>query len=213
METGITHDLEKKWARRALWLVELTITYNIAEACFSLWIGAKASSIALTGFGVDSLIEISAAVLLLWRLIHEVTAIDERKLEERENLVRKLVGYTFIALSAYIIVESCFDLLYHNPPQTTLPGIVITLLSAIIMPALALGKIRAAKEIQSESLRLEAKESIACSVLSVIVLLGLSANAAFGWWWADPVGALLMLPWLLREGFEGIRGESCCCHE
>src|SRR5690606_23713430 len=113
-------------------------------------------------------------------------------------------------LALYVVYQSASDLWFQRIPGESLIGIVLAVLSIIIMPALAWWKIKAAKHIQSKALELEAKETIACSYLSFVLLAGLSLNALLGWWWADPVAALLMVPWLVKEGMEGIKGEECC---
>lgn len=198
------------WPKIALGLVILTILYNIAEAVLAISFGLEAESISLVGFGFDSIIEVSAAGVMLWRLTQEFAHVSECQLEAREKFVRRFVGATFILLAAYILYQSATDLWFQTKPSESIIGIILAILSLIIMPLLAWGKMKAADHIGSEALRLEAKETIACSLLSLILLLGLSLNALFGWWWADPVAALTMVPWLIKEGREGLRGESCC---
>lgn len=203
----------RRWLKIALVLVIVTILYNTAEGVIAICSGVYAKSIALEGFGVDSLIEVSAAGLFLWRLLKEINGDDPEAIEEREQFTRKFIGWTFIALSLYIAIEAGYDIWFQKAPERSLMGIVVASLSVMVMPLLAYGKIKAAKHIGSEALRLEAKESIACGFLSLFVLIGLIANAFLAWWWADPIAALLMTPWLIREGTEAIKGESCCgCH-
>ena len=123
--------------------------------------------------------------------------------------MHRVVGGTFLALAAYVTVQSVSALWQQEAPRESWIGIALASASLVIMPLVAWGKLRAAREIGSAALRAEAKETLACSYLSFALLLGLVANAAAGWWWADPVAALAMVPWLVREGLEGLRGESC----
>lgn len=199
-----------KWLKIAFLLVGFTIFYNVAEAGVAVWAGEKAESIALVGFGFDSLIEVSAAAMMLWRLVEQVRHHSDEAVEQAEANVHRFVGVTFILLAAYITFDSSLTLWHQERPHSSFLGIVLATLSFIIMPLLSWGKMKAAQEINSPALRSEAKETIACSILSLILLIGLAANAAFGWWWADPVAALVMLPWLIREGIAGLKGEGCC---
>lgn len=199
----------RNWARIGLWLVITTMAYNIVEAVIALWAGTTAESIALFGFGLDSVIETAAASVLLWRLSQEVRGADEATLKKSEHRVHRFVGGTFIALALYVSIQSGRTLWLHEVPQESLVGIILASVSLLIMPLVSWGKLRAAKEIKSAALRAEAKETLACSYLSFVLLLGLLANATLGWWWADPVAALLMVPWLIKEGLEGLRGECC----
>lgn len=196
-------------ARLALWLVVSTLAYNIIEAVIALWSGTEAESIALFGFGLDSVIECAASVVLLWRLRVETAGADREAIETSERRVRRFVGWTFIALSVYVTVQAGRTLLLRAAPEKSVVGIVLAAASLLIMPLLAWAKIRAAVRIGSRALEAEAKETLACAILSLTLLVGLAANEWLGWWWADPVAALLMVPWLIKEGREGIRGEEC----
>jgi divalent metal cation (Fe/Co/Zn/Cd) transporter len=199
-----------RWLRIGLRLVVATMAYNILEACIALGSGIAAESIALVGFGLDSVIETLAAGVLLWRLRLEARQVHSEIIEQAEQRVHRFVGMTFLALALYVLGQAGWILWQHQPPQESLIGILLAIVSLIIMPLVAIGKLRAAKEIQSNALRAEAKETIACSYLSFTLLFGLLANAIAGWWWADPVAALCMVPWLVKEGIEGITGEECC---
>ncbi len=203
----ITHG---KWLKIAFALVIMTIAYNIAEALVAVFTGYSAESIALVGFGFDSLLEVSAAILMLWRLIEQMRHNNDEAIEHAETAVHRFVGVTFLLLAGYIAFDSITILWHQIRPETTIIGIILAALSLLIMPLLAWVKMRAAKEINSSALRAEAKETVACSILSLILLVGLGLNAALGWWWADPVTALVMVPWLVKEGLAGIRGQSCC---
>jgi divalent metal cation (Fe/Co/Zn/Cd) transporter len=199
----------RDWTRIALALVLVTVAYNLVEAALALWSGFRAASVVLVGFGLDSMIECAAAGVLLWRLRLEWRGVDERALERAERRVHRFVGATFFALAAYVVGQAAWTLTVGAAPSESLLGIVLAVASLIVMPLVAWGKLRAAREIRSDALRAEAKETLACSYLSLTLLLGLGANAVWGWWWADPIAALAMVPWLVQEGREGIRGESC----
>ena len=198
------------WLRRALLLVGITMLYNLIEAIVALWSGGKADSIALVGFGLDSVIEMAAASVLLWRLAVEARGTDAATIERTEQRVLRFVGATFLLLALYVSAQAAWTLWRQLPPEETLVGIVLASASLVVMPLVSWGKLRAARQLGSAALRAEAKETLACSYLSLALLLGLGANAALDWWWADPIAALLMVPWLVKEGREGLRGEACC---
>ena len=204
--------LTRDWARIGLWLVATTMAYNVAEGAIALWAGVHAGSIALVGFGLDSYIECAAAAALLWRLTLEARSAHPEAVERSEQRVHRFVGATFIALAVYVLGQAGWTLWTHQAPEESLVGIILAIVSLVIMPLVAWGKLHAAKTVNSAALRSEAKETLACSYLSFTLLLGLVANAAAGWWWADPIAALLMVPWLVKEGIEGLRGEHCCEH-
>jgi len=199
---------QARWIRIGLWLVIATMVYNGVEAGLALWAGLQASSVALVGFGLDSIIELAAASVMLWRLSLETRGADPERIEEGERKVQRFVGATFMALALYVVGQAGWTLWTSAAPEESHVGIALAAASLLIMPLVAWGKLRAAREIGSKSLRAEAKETLACSYLSFALLLGLLANALAGWWWADPVAALLMVPWLVKEGLEGIRGED-----
>jgi divalent metal cation (Fe/Co/Zn/Cd) transporter len=197
----------KKWRRRGLQLVAATMAYNSVEAVVAILSGVAAGSIALVGFGLDSVIELAAAWVLFWRLRLETAGADPEVVEHAERRVHRFVGWTFILLAVYVSGQALWILWQRRVPEESLIGIVLAAASLVIMPLIAWGKLRAAAVISSGALRAEARETLACAYLSFTLLLGLVANAAAGWWWADPVAALLMVPWLVHEGLEGIRGE------
>jgi divalent metal cation (Fe/Co/Zn/Cd) transporter len=202
----------RDWTRMGLWLVAATMAYNVAEGAIALWAGAHAGSIALVGFGLDSYIECAAAAALLWRLTVEARGAHPEAVETSEQRVHRFVGATFVALALYVLAQAGWTLWTRDAPGESVVGIILAAASLVIMPLVAWGKLQVARAIYSAALRAEAKETLACSYLSFALLLGLVANAAAGWWWADPVAALLMVPWLVKEGIEGLRGEECCEH-
>ncbi len=198
------------WTVVASWLVGTTMAYNTVEAVIAIWSGVVADSVALVGFGFDSVIEASASGLLLWRLAVESGGADREVVERAERRVHYFVGMTFIALAFYVMAQATWVLLENEPPRESVVGIVLAIVSLIIMPFVAWGKIHASRKIQSPALLREAKETLACSYLSFALLIGLLGNALAGWWWADPVAAMAMVPWLFKEGVEGLRGEDAC---
>ena len=200
-----------RWGRIGRRLVAATAAYNVVEAVVALWAGAEAESIALLGFGFDSVIEFSAAMALFWRLRVEARGMPAEAVERAERRVGRFVGVTFLLLALYVLAEAALTLWRREPPSETLVGIALATASLAIMPGLAWGKLRAAARVGSAALRAEAKETLACAYLSFALLVGLGANALAGWWWADPAAALLMVPWLVREGIEGLQGEGCAC--
>lgn len=193
----------RDWTRIALALVVATVVYNLVEAGLALWSGIAARSVVLVGFGLDSVIECAAAGVLLWRLRLEWQGVDPEELESAERRVHRFVGVTFFALAAYVVGQAGWTLFGGQAPAESVLGIALALASLVVMPLVAWGKLRAAREIGSAALRAEAKETLACSYLSLTLLIGLGANALWGLWWADPVAALAMVPWLIREGREG----------
>jgi len=199
-----------RWLRRGLWLVAGTMVYNAVEAVVALWAGLAASSVALVGFGLDSVIELAAAAVVLWRMAIEARGADPARVTRAENRVRRFVGVTFFVLAAYVLIQSAWIIWTENPPDESTVGIVLAIVSLVIMPLIAVGKFKVARVVGSRALRAEAKETLACSYLSACLFLGLVANAAAGWWWADPVAAILMVPWLVKEGLEGFEDEPCC---
>jgi divalent metal cation (Fe/Co/Zn/Cd) transporter len=184
-----------------------TLGWNTAEAFVAVGAGVVAGSIALFGFGVDSLIESVSGGILLWRL--QAHHSDER----RERLALRLVGASFFLLAAYVAFDAAKSLLQHEPPHTSLVGIILSAVSLVVMPLLARAKRRVALRLASRALEADSRQTSLCAYLSAILLGGLVLNAFFGWWWADPVAALLMVPIIAREGVEAFRGEACAdCH-
>jgi divalent metal cation (Fe/Co/Zn/Cd) transporter len=198
----------RRYARWALLLVAGTLIYNVIEAGLAIWAGTEAGSIALLGFGLDSLIEIAAAAVLLWRLLVEIRGKETNSIERAERRAHRFIGATFLALAIYVLIQSIITLSSGDRPQESLLGIVLAAGSLIIMPFVSWGKFRVAAKLGSGALRAEAKETLACAYLSFALLVGLLLNAILGWWWADPVVALVMVPWLTWEGIEGVRGEG-----
>lgn len=192
----------------AIGLEYFTIAYNILEGVVSVVLGGLASSVALIGFGLDSFVESFSGLVVLLRFRCE--AQGQRDNTTLDSRALRYVGWSFFLLSTYIAVESIRKLWFQEPPDPSPLGIALAAVSLIVMPVLACKKYNTAKTLKSPALAGDSKQTLACMLLSVALLLGLSLNAALGWWWADPIAGLAMVPWLLKEGQEALRGEVCC---
>ena len=188
--------------RRALWLEYITAGWNVVEAVVAIGAGVIAGSVALIGFGADSTIEVISAVGLLWRLRRAGphTTVSEEGAAEKDALY--VVAVTFLLLAMYIAWEAVTSLVSQEEPLTSPVGIILAVLSLAVMPTLAVVKQRVGKEMGSRALVADSKETWVCSYLSLTLLLGVGAYAVVGWWWADPVGALAMLPVIIWQGWE-----------
>ena len=182
--------------RRGLQLNYLSLGYNVLEAIASIAAGVVAGSVSLTGFGIDSVVEVSASVAAQWRLRYAT--------ERAERLTHRIVGICFLALAAWVAYEAIETLVNRRAPERSIVGIVILALSALVMPALARAKRRVARSLESAALEAEAKQTSLCAYLSAIALAGVALNTVLGWWWADPLAALAMTPIIAKEGLEGV---------
>jgi len=192
--------------RQGITLEGVTVGYNALEGLVAIGAGIAAGSVALTGFGIDSVIEITSGALLWWRLRAELGLAPLGPTVERR--AARGAGFLLLALGLYIVTDSVRVLATGNHPESSPIGIGLTVVSLIVMPLLARGKLRVAASLGSRALRADAHETIVCAWLSATTLLGLGLNAVLGWWWADPVAALAMLPLIVREGLEALRGEA-----
>ena len=192
--------------RQGITLEGVTVGYNALEGLVAIGAGIAAGSVALTGFGIDSVIEVTSGALLWWRLRAELGLAPLGPTVERR--AARGAGFLLLALGLYIVTDSVRVLATGNHPESSPIGIGLTVVSLIVMPLLARGKLRVAASLGSRALRADAHETIVCAWLSATTLLGLGLNAVLGWWWADPVAALAMLPLIVREGVEAWRGEA-----
>jgi divalent metal cation (Fe/Co/Zn/Cd) transporter len=190
-------------ARRIRLLVAATITYNVIEAVVALTAGTIASSIALIGFGLDSVIEVASAAAVAWQF----SGSDPQR---RERTALRVIAWSFFALAAYVTIEAVRTLLGAGEAERSTVGIVLVAISVVVMPFLSLAQRRAGHELGSASAVADSKQTLLCTYLSAAVLLGLVLNAALGWWWADPVAALVLAVLAVREGREAWRGDLCC---
>ncbi len=188
--------------RRAFLLEYFTISWNVLEGIISVAAGIAAGSIALVGFGLDSFIEVTAGAVIIWRFRQHGLGEEIETAADRRAVL--IVGATFLLLAAYVLFESSRKLLLQEYPEESTLGIIVTAVSLVIMPGLAYLKRTTAIRLGSDALMADAKETLACSYLSLAVLIGLAANAMFGWWWADPLAGLAIVYWLAREGLEAI---------
>lgn len=188
--------------RRAIRVEVFTVGWNAIEAIVAIAAGAAASSVALIGFGLDSVVEVSAALVVMWQFYGIP--------EEREQRALKLIGASFFALAAYVTVVSVGDLVTGAEPDASTVGIILTAVSLVVMPVLAWTKTRIGRDIGSRTLIADSGQTKLCVWLSLSTLTGLTANAALGWWWADPIAALVIAAFAVSEGREAWRGDTCC---
>ncbi len=191
---------------RASQLAYFTVAWNLIEGAVAIWAGIAAGSDALLGFGLDSGVESLSGTVLIWRLNIERKEIE--RAEEVEEKALKLIGMTFFALAAFVSYESVTTLLRAEQPEASWVGIGVTTLSLIVMPILARRKEQVGKALASRAVLADSAETWACVYLSAVVLAGLTLNAFFGWWWADPVAALGVVGFLVKEGREAFSDED-----
>jgi divalent metal cation (Fe/Co/Zn/Cd) transporter len=184
--------------RRGLLLEYATISWNVLEAVIAVWAGLAANSIALIGFGLDSLIEVFAAGVVVWEF--------RGVAEERTARALRLIAISFFVLAVYVVVEAGRDLIAGSEARESLPGVILAAVSLLFMPLLAFAKRRTGSAMNSRTLLADATETLLCSYLSAILLVGLALNATVGWWWADPLAAIGIAYLALREGVEAWRG-------
>jgi len=193
--------------KRVLQLSYFTVGYNIIECALSIIFGIVAGSIALVGFGLDSLVESLSAGIMAWRF-NKQGKMSEGEEERIENRAEKFVGFTFLILGAYILYESIIKLVKNEVPERSLVGIGIAIASIIVMPFLYYFKNKIGKDIKSKSLIADSKETLVCAFLSVTLLIGLGANYLFGFWQADPIVGFIIVFYLAKEGIEIVRGKE-----
>jgi len=197
---GNSRETDARVGRR---LEYFTLGWNLTEAVVGIGAGLIAGSIALIGFGVDSVIESFSGASLLWRLqSHEAD-------EKREQLALKLVGISFFVLAAYVAADAAKTLIQREPPHPSIVGVCLAAVSIVVMPLLARAKRRVAARLNSRALVADSRQTDLCAYLSGILFVGLIINALFGWWWADSIAAILMVPIITREGIQSMRGDAC----
>ncbi|MEU3466056.1 cation transporter [Streptomyces sp. NPDC006733] len=193
-------------AKRIRLLVAATITYNVIEAVVAITAGTIASSTALIGFGLDSVIEVSSAAAVAWQF----SARDHAVREAREKTTLRIIAVSFFALAAYVTFDAVRALTGTGEAETSIPGIIIAALSLAIMPFLSAAQRRAGREIGSASAVADSKQTLLCTYLSAVLLVGLILNATLGWSWADPIAALVIAAIALKEGRDAWQGKGCC---
>jgi divalent metal cation (Fe/Co/Zn/Cd) transporter len=194
--------------KKGLYLEYFNVVYNVAEAALSIVFGSAAGSIALIGFGLDSIVESLSSSVLIWYLRQhgKISPEQEEKIERRAT---RFVAITFFILGAYVLFESIKKLVTAEIPEVSLPGIIIAAVSLVVMPGLAWQKYRTGKQIDSMALVADSKETIACAYLSAALLLGLGCNYLFGFWQADPIVGIIIVGFLFKEGWESWKECSC----
>lgn len=203
-------DDQQRLHTRAIWLEVFTITWNVVEACVAVGAGIVAGSTALIAFGADSLIEVTSAVALLWRLLRAGPRAGSEDCSRAERTALYLVSGTFFLLAVYVSVQSVSALLIQTAPEVSVVGLVLAVLSVLIMPVLAYVKQRTGRNLGSRALQADSVETWVCSNLSFTLLAGIGLYAAFDWWWADALGALAMLPVILWQGWETLEEAREC---
>ncbi|HYL15882.1 MAG TPA: cation transporter [Terriglobales bacterium] len=196
----------KQLVQRGRALEYFTVAYNAAEGLLSIAAGMIAGSVSLVGFGLDSLIEITSGAALLWRLHNDT---DESRRDAVEQLTLRIVGWCFVTLAIYVTFDSILTLLHRAMPERSIAGIIVAAVSLVVMPVLARAKRRVAAGLESAAMKADSRQTDFCTYLSAILLGGLLLNALLGWWWADPVAGLVMVPIIAKEGLDSIRGKSC----
>jgi divalent metal cation (Fe/Co/Zn/Cd) transporter len=197
--------------RRGLRLEYLTVGWNVIEGLVAVAAALAAGSVALLGFGIDSFVETTSGLVLIWRLRAERHQRDPEEIERLDQRAHKLVALSLLLLAAYIAFDAAKALITREKPQPSVTGIAITSLSLAAMWWLARAKRRTARGLASRALEADSFQTTACFWLSLITLAGIGLNSAFGWWWADPLAALGMTYFLVSEGREAWRGQDCAC--
>ncbi|KAB2347225.1 cation transporter [Actinomadura rudentiformis] len=193
-------------ARRVRLLVAATITYNVIEAIVAITAGTIASSGALVAFGLDSVIEVASAAAVAWQF----SARTPELVEEREKRALRIIAISFFALATYVTFDSVRTLLGAGEAEPSTAGLVLAALSLAIMPGLSHAQRRAGRELGSASAVADSKQTLLCTYLSAVLLVGLAVNSLFGWAWADPIAALIIAAVAVKEGREAWRGDACC---
>lgn len=188
--------------RRALWLAWATVAWNTIEAVVAISAGSAAGSIALVSFGLDSVIEVASAVVIIWQF--------SGRDEQREQRALRLIALSFFALAAYVSIRAVVDLATGHRPDVSTVGIALAAVSLIVMPVLATAKRRTAAALGSVTVAADSQQTWLCTYLSAVLLAGLVLNATVGWWWADPIAGLMIAALAVREGRDAWNGDTCC---
>jgi divalent metal cation (Fe/Co/Zn/Cd) transporter len=189
--------------RKARVLAATSVVYNLAEAVIAIAAGVVAGSVALVGFGMDSVIEVSSGLIILWQFAHRLP-------ETRERRAQQLMALGFFALAAYVGIESGRALLLGSEPERSVVGIALAAASLVVMPFLSLAQRRTGRELRSASVVADGTQTLLCTYLSAVLLIGLLLNATLGWGWADPLAGLVIAAIAVREGISARRGDGCC---
>lgn len=200
---ALTPDEKARLGRRAQLLAGASVAYNLIEAVIAITAGIIAGSVALVGFGLDSIVEVSSGLIILWQFRHRLP-------ESREQQALRLMALSFFALAAYVTFESVRALLGDHDPDTSTVGIALAAASLVIMPFLSWAQRRTGKALGSNAVVADSTQTLLCTYLSAVLLVGLVLNATLGWSWADPIAGLIIAAVAVKEGREAWRGEGCC---
>ena len=203
LSLSLSPDRQAVLARRIRWFVTATISYNVIEAVVALAAGTRASSTALIGFGLDSVVEVSSAAAVAWQFAG-------RDPEAREKTALRVIAFSFFALAAVVIIDAARSLLGGGEAEHSTVGLVLAAASLAVMPLLSYGQRRTGRELGSRSAVADSKQTLLCTYLSAVLLVGLAVNILFGWSWADPIAGLVIAGVAVREGIEAWRGDTCC---
>jgi len=193
----------RKLSRRAQLLAATSVTYNVIEAVVAITAGVVAGSVALVGFGLDSVVEVSSGLIILWQFRHRLP-------ETRERQALRMLAISFFLLAAYVAVESVRSLIGSSDPDASPVGIALAAASLIVMPVLSWAQRRTGKALGSNAVVADGTQTLLCTYLSAVLLVGLVLNATLGWGWADPIAGLVIAAVAVREGVEAWKGEGCC---
>lgn len=195
-----------KLISRIRFLVIFTISYNVVEAALALIAGNMSGSSALIGFGLDSVIEVSSALAVAWQF-------SGNKHEEREKIALRIIAFSFFGLAAFVSFDAIISLIRQDVPESSFIGIIIAVLSLLIMPGVSLAQRKTGEELGSHSAIADSKQTLLCTYMSGVLLVGLVANSVLGWWWADSLAALFIAGLAAREGIEAWKGDNCSSTE
>jgi divalent metal cation (Fe/Co/Zn/Cd) transporter len=200
---GVSTDRRRDLARRIRWFVASTISYNVIEAAVALTEGARVSSTALIGFGLDSVIEVSSAAAVAWQFAgHDP--------EAREKVALRIIAFSFFGLAVYVSIDAARSLFGFGEARHSIVGITLAAVSLLIMPVLSYGQRRAGRELGSLSAVADSKQTLLCTYLSAVLLVGLLLNSLLGWSWADPIAGLVIAGMAVKEGVDAWKGDACC---
>jgi len=202
-DTVVTEEDRRRYRRRAQLLAGASVTYNVVEAIMAITAGVLAGSIALVGFGLDSVVEVSSGLIILWQFRHPLP-------ESREKIALRLMAFSFFGLAAYVTFESVRSLTTVHQPDSSLVGIILAAASLVVMPFLSWAQRRTGRVLGSNAVVADSTQTLLCTYMSGVLLVGLVANATLGWWWADPIAGLVIAAVAVKEGREAWRGEGCC---
>jgi divalent metal cation (Fe/Co/Zn/Cd) transporter len=201
--TDLDTATKARLGRRARMLAGLSVTYNVIEAVIAITAGLVAGSVALVGFGLDSVVEVSSGLIILWQFSHRIP-------ESRERQALRLLAFSFFALAAYVGFESARALIFGSDPDASTVGIVLAAASLVVMPLISYAQRRTGTALGSNAVYADGTQTLLCTYLSAVLLVGLLLNATLGWSWADPIAGLIIAAVAAREGLEAWRGEGCC---